>query len=74
MNISKFKKVYQGLKSQQGEVSKVEDHIVVEEALQINLNGKPYTVTMRTPGSDRFLIRGLLFTEGIYAGKQELKM
>ncbi|NNF33451.1 MAG: formate dehydrogenase accessory sulfurtransferase FdhD [Saprospiraceae bacterium] len=74
MNISHFKKVYQGLKSHHGEVSKVEDHIVVEEALQINLNGKPFTVTMRTPGSDRYLIRGLLFTEGIYTGQDALKM
>jgi len=74
MNISHFKKVYQGLKSHHGAVPKVEDHIVVEEALQINLNGKPFTVTMRTPGSDRYLIRGLLYTEGIYSGHDELKM
>ena len=36
-----------------------------EEALQIRINGKPYTVTMRTPGNDGFLTAGLLFSEGI---------
>lgn len=36
-----------------------------EEALQITINGKPYTVTMRTPGQDRLLTAGLLFSEGI---------
>lgn len=52
---------------------KVNDQIVVEEALQININGKPFTVTMRTPGSDIHLIRGLLYTEGIYTGESSLK-
>ncbi len=74
MKISHFKKVFEGTKSDQGDISAVKDHIVVEEALQINLNGKPFTVTMRTPGSDRFLIRGLLFTEGIYTAPDTLKM
>ena len=74
MKISHFKKVFEGKKSDKGQVSSVQDHIVVEEALQINLNGKPFTVTMRTPGSDRYLIRGLLFTEGIYTADEELKM
>ena len=74
MKIGHFKKVYNGVKSQKGKITSVQDHIVVEEALQININGKPFTVTMRTPGSDRYLIRGLLFTEGIYTGSEALKM
>jgi FdhD protein len=36
-----------------------------EEALQITLNGTPYTITMRTPGNDKFLVAGLLLSEGI---------
>lgn len=36
-----------------------------EEALQIRINGKSYTITMRTPGNDDLLAAGLLFTEGI---------
>lgn len=36
-----------------------------EEPLQIKINDKPYTITMRTPGQDNVLAAGLLFTEGI---------
>jgi FdhD protein len=39
--------------------------VAVEEALQINVNNTPYTVTMRTPGHDDLLARGLLFTEKV---------
>lgn len=52
-----------------GDHSKVQDGIVVEAALQININGASYTVVMRTPGNDLELIRGLLFAEDIYKGK-----
>jgi len=43
--------------------------LVIEAPLQININNKPYTVVMRTPGNDLELVRGLLFAEDIY--KQE---
>jgi FdhD protein len=43
----------------------VNDFLTVESALQIYLNGEPFTVTMRTPGNDLELTRGLLFTEGL---------
>lgn len=36
-----------------------------EEALQIRINGRSYTVTMRTPGNDVILAAGLLLSEGI---------
>ena len=41
------------------------DALVVEAPLQIKINGVAYTTTMRTPGEDAELVRGLLFTEGI---------
>lgn len=44
----------------------MDDYLTVEEALRISINGEPFTVTMRTPGNDEELIRGLLFTEDIY--------
>jgi FdhD protein len=47
------------------EVNKTVDSLTVEEALQININGKAFTMTMRTPGDDPYLVRGLLHTEGI---------
>lgn len=67
------KRVFQASKYSGNKKSSVEDQIVVEGALQININGKPYTVTMRTPGSDFHLVRGLLFTEGIYTAAAPLK-
>lgn len=39
--------------------------LVVEEPLEIRLNDEPFAVTMRTPGADFDLVRGLLFTEGV---------
>ena len=34
--------------------------------LKVVLNGNPFTITMRSPGNEEELIRGLLFTEDIY--------
>jgi FdhD protein len=39
--------------------------LVVEEPLEIRVNGTPITVTMRTPGSDIELAQGFLLTEGV---------
>lgn len=57
---------YEGLQINNGDPKKVNDTLVVEAALQININMEPYTVVMRTPGDDIELIRGLLFAEDIY--------
>ncbi len=46
-------------------VSDTLDTLSVEEALQININGSPFTITMRTPGDDNLLVRGLLHSEGV---------
>lgn len=43
----------------------VQDLLAVEEPLEIRLNGAPLSITMRTPGHDRELAAGFLFTEGI---------
>ncbi len=42
-----------------------QDLLAVEEPLEIHLNGKPLSITMRTPGDDLDLAVGFLFTEGI---------
>ena len=39
--------------------------LVVEEPLEIRVNGSPLSVTMRTPGSDVELAQGFLLTEGV---------
>lgn len=44
----------------------VDDNLTVEKALQITINNQPFSITMRTPGYDEDLVRGLLFTEDIY--------
>lgn len=54
-----------GVRLEQGGPCKVNDTLVIEAPLSVKVNGEPYTTTMRTPGADEFLIRGLLFTEGI---------
>jgi FdhD protein len=56
---------YEGKKFDNQEINKIVDALTVEEALQIDINGKAFTVSMRTPGDDVSLVRGLLHSEGI---------
>ena len=44
------------------------DVIVVEEPLEIQVDGRPLVVTMRTPGNDEELAAGFLHAEGVIAG------
>jgi FdhD protein len=46
--------------------------LVVEEPLEIRVNGRPVTVTMRTPGSDVELAQGFLLTEGVIAARDDV--
>ena len=48
------------------------DTLVVEEPLEVRVNGTPLTVTMRTPGSDIELAQGFLLTEGIVAHRTDI--
>jgi len=57
-----------------GEGRASEDYLVVETALTITLNGEPLTVTMQTPGNELVLVRGLLYTEGIWTHKSKALM
>src|ERR1700692_5117528 len=47
--------------------------LVVEEPLEIRVNGKPVTVTMRTPGSDIELAQGFLLTEGVITDREHVQ-
>jgi len=58
---------------QEGEVTRVQDYLAVEEPLEIRLGDMPMSVTMRTPGNDRELAAGFLLTEGIISDRNELK-
>lgn len=53
----------------------VEDEVVVEEPLEIRVNGRPFSATMRTPQgdeADRCLCLGLLLAEGVIAGFEDV--
>lgn len=41
------------------------DRVAVERALEVRLNGEAFSVIMRTPGDDRALAVGFLFSEGV---------
>lgn len=49
------------------------DTLAVEEPLEIRVDGEPFTVTMRLPGHDVELAHGLLRSEGIIAGADEVR-
>src|SRR5262245_33128617 len=51
---------------------RVDDDVVIEEPLEIRVNGESLTVTMRTPGDDFDLAVGLLRTEGIIRTRDEI--
>src|SRR6478752_2353752 len=44
------------------------DTVAVEEPLEIRLDGRPFQVTMRTPGDDIDLVHGLLHAEQVITG------
>ena len=53
------------LRIRDGHSDTVRDRVVVEEPLEIRLHGRPFVVSMRTPGADRDLAAGFLFSERI---------
>ena len=65
MNLEKGTKSVRGRRYVAGEPEATEDRLTVEAALHLKVNGAPYVTTMRTPGDDEALARGLLFTEGV---------
>lgn len=48
------------------------DTLAVEEPLEIRVNNERFSVTMRTPGADFELVRGLLLTEGVIGSNAEI--
>ncbi|HUB29168.1 MAG TPA: formate dehydrogenase accessory sulfurtransferase FdhD [Terracidiphilus sp.] len=57
---------------QDGAVRSVTDSIAVEEPLEIRIGDKPITVTMRTPGHDKELAAGFLWSEGLIESPDQL--
>lgn len=52
--------------------TKNKDTVVVEEPLEIRINGESLSMTMRTPGDDFALTAGFLLTEGIIQSADEI--
>ena len=49
------------------------DHVAVEAPLEVRLNGQPFSVIMRTPGTDRELTLGFLFSEGLVRRRADVQ-
>lgn len=62
------------LRIRNGSVDERADTLVVEEPLEIRVNGKPLTVTMRTPGHDFDLAAGFLLGEGVVRRAEDLRV
>jgi FdhD protein len=48
------------------------DTLAAEEPLEIRINSRPLTVTMRTPGNDVELTHGFLLTEGVVRAAEDV--
>jgi FdhD protein len=65
-------KDHRTIKWRAGTASGEDDHLAVEEPLEIRLGGRRFTVTMRTPGHDEELAAGFLLAEGFINSREEL--
>lgn len=72
---------YEVWRKRQGSLEKIVDRVVTEEPLEIRLgipSGENFiatsvAVTMRTPGADKFLAAGFLFSEGILKSVEQVE-
>jgi FdhD protein len=55
-----------------GEVRPEIDELVLEEPLEIRVDGRPISVTMRTPGHDIELAGGFLLAEGVVRRRDDI--
>jgi FdhD protein len=52
--------------------SRQPDRLVVEEPMELRVDGRPLAVTMRTPGHDIELAHGFLLTEGVIGSVNDI--
>jgi FdhD protein len=55
-----------------GKLRRKDDYLAAEEPLEIRVRDEPLSVTMRTPGHDRELAAGFLFTEGLIQRREQI--
>jgi len=65
-------KLFQRVKLDREQHKHIEDELVVEEPLEVRVNGDSLSVTMRTPGDDFDLATGMLWTEGVIHSSDEI--
>ena len=56
----------------EGHLRRKDDYLAAEEPLEIRIANDPLSVTMRTPGHDRELAAGFLFTEGLIQHREQI--
>ena len=68
------------LRSESGSFGEKTDMVAVEQPLEMYLDHheetekhEPFAITMRTPGHDRELIAGLLYSEGIVSSRNDIE-
>jgi len=61
------------VRTEGGESVQATDAVAVEEPLEILVNGRNLSLTMRTPGHDEELAIGFLFTEGIVTKREHIR-
>jgi len=61
------------LQWKEGGFSSGQDALVMEEPLEIQIQGHSMAVLMRTPGHDEDLIRGFLLTEGLARNMEDIR-
>ncbi|MBL4576802.1 MAG: formate dehydrogenase accessory sulfurtransferase FdhD [Opitutaceae bacterium] len=54
------------------EVEETDDFLAIEEPLEIRIDGKSFAVVMRTPGHDRELAAGFLWSEAIIRSRDDI--
>jgi FdhD protein len=57
---------------QDGKAARVEDYLAAEEPLEMRAGRYSLGVTLRTPGDDKELVAGFLFTEGVISRREHL--
>lgn len=55
-----------------GRVTDAVDAVAAEAPLEVRLNGEPFSVIMRTPGADRDLVAGFLFSESVLSDPSDV--
>lgn len=60
------------LRIRDGAISQRPDTLAAEEPMEIRVNGRPLTVTMRTPGADFDLAVGFLVSEGVVHAAEDV--